>query len=362
MAERTTAGSGESTVRRDGVSVRGRRRLDPLGRLRVTLQDTFGGPSDGPPQWQLDLENGEDAGYFAPHSAVWAVHGGMTPIAAGVRALLIQALHPGALAGVAEHSNFRQDALGRLAGTIRWIFTVTYGDTAAAKAACDDVRRRHVPVRGHYEAGQARERAYYSANLPHLDLWVHCAFAEAFLSAYELFAGDVPRPPDALPGESGADAYVREWAVAGELMGVEDPPRSKAQLLQALRGFDERGELRVDPRTREVVEFIRHAPLDPSLRVGYAALFRGVVDTLPRRASELLGLKPSGLPLPGGRRVSLAWVGRLGTSAVLRVAGATLVKVGPAELAARRRLVRLGVPGARTGLRRGTVLESPDGR
>jgi len=317
---------------------------DPLARLRRTLHVTFGG-TEGVPAWQHAMEEGDDAGYFAPTSAVWHVHGGMTPIAAGVRALLVQALHPAALAGVAEHSAYEEDALGRLAGTIRWIFTVTYGSRDAARAACEHVRRLHVPVRGHYTASGG-ERRYYSANSPHLSLWVHCAFADAFLSAYQDFRGPVPLPPDALPGESGADAYVREWAVVGELMGVQDAPRSRAELDRALAGFEERGELRCDERTRRVIGFVRKPPLDSSLRAGYALLFRGAVDTLPTRWRSLSGLRGSGVPLPGGMRLPTPWVGRLGASAVLRLAGATLVKVGPAELAARRRLARLGVPGA----------------
>ncbi|WP_394160300.1 oxygenase MpaB family protein [Galactobacter valiniphilus] len=348
--------------------------FDPLARLRRTLHLTFGG-SEAVPEWQYELERGEDGGYFAPHSAVWSVHGGMTPIAAGVRALLVQALHPGALAGVAEHSNYERDALGRLAGTIRWIFTVTYGSTDAARRACEHARKLHVPVRGQY-AGVDGEPTYYSANSPHLGLWVHCAFADAFLRAYEEHRGPVPVPPDALPGESGADAYVREWAVAGELMGVQDPPRSEAALVAALEGFDERGELRCDERTLRVVGFIRRPPLDPSLRSGYALLFRGAVDSLSPRWRELLGLRGSGFslprlpraaraaaaaPAPAGlatsgastasngssarRRVETPWVGRLGAGLVLRLAGATLVKVGPAELSARARMKRVGAHG-----------------
>lgn len=323
---------------------------NPLARLRASLHATFGGvgkDNTEVPQWQHDLEQGDDGGYFAPHSAVWAVHGGMTPIAAGIRALLVQALHPGALAGVAEHSDYQRDALGRLNGTIRWIYTVTYGDTVAARRACEHVRKMHVPVRGHYVGAQG-ERVYYSANSPHLDLWVHCAFADAFLAAHELFSGPVPLPPDALPGESGADAYVREWAVAGTLMGVLDPPQSRQALDAALAGFGERGELRCDRRTREVLGFVRTPPLEQSLLVGYRLLFRGVVDTLPDRWAGLAELPVTGIPLPGGRRIRLQWLGRLGAKTVLGAVGVALAKRGPAELAALARMRRVGAHGMRT--------------
>lgn len=302
--------------------------------LRVRLRHTFAGQTEGVPAWEDALDRGDDAGYFAPTSATWHVHGGMTPIAAGIKALLLQALHPGALAGVAEHSDYRADPLARLAGTIRWIFTVTYGDTAAAQQACAYVRRRHEPVTGTY-ASATGESLEYSANDAALAHWVHCAFAEAFLTAYQDFRGPIPLPPDALPGESGADAYVREWSVAGTMMGVASPPRSRAELSAALLQYDDDAQLSGGPRVREVVHFLQQPPLDPMLLPGYRLLFLAVVNSLTPRQAELLELRqwPAFLrPVSNGlARFALA---------VVQVA---LQKVGPSELAARRRLRRLGV-------------------
>lgn len=201
--------------------------------LRLKLHQTFSAQETYDPVWERALDAGQDAGYFSHDSAVWVVHGGMSPIAAGIRALLTQALHPGALAGVAEHSNYQADPLARLAGTIRWIFTLTYGDTKAADEACAWVRRVHQPVTGDYTAGTGDERGY-SANDPELSDWVHIAFADAFLRCHEAFSGPVPQ---------GADVYVREWAKAGELMGVANPPRSDAELKAAIAGYESRGEL-----------------------------------------------------------------------------------------------------------------------
>lgn len=297
-----------------------------LSRMRSDLVHTFSGERDaGVPQWQLDLEQGEDAGYFAHDSATWAVHGSMATVAAGIRALLVQALHPGALAGVAEHSDYRTDPLQRLAGTIRWIFSVTYGSTAAAQHACSQVRRLHVPVRGRYEDTTGDERRY-SANDPHLAEWVHLAFTDAFLSAHEDFIGPVPTV-------GGADDYVREWSVAGSLMGVQDPPTTRRQLKDRLQSFDDAGELAGGDRVTEVLGFLRSPPLPGQLGWGYRALFAAVVDTLPARHRELLGLR--GTPVPG--------LTRTGGRATLAVVGAALSGPGPSELAARRRLVRLGV-------------------
>jgi uncharacterized protein (DUF2236 family) len=249
--------------------------------IRARLQYTFNGQSTGIPQWVQDLEEGDDPGFFGPGSAVWAVHGGMSTIPAGVRALLVQALHPGALAGVHDHSRYREDPLGRLAGTIRWIFTVSYGSQEAARHASDWVLRLHRKVVGSYVDGHGREHAY-AANDPELLAWVHMAFADSFLEAALAWGADIP---------GGPDAYVREWAIAGELMGVEDPPRSVAEMKAQLRGFDERGVLERSARTDDVVRFLKRPPLFPVLRVGYPVLFNGAVGTLSPRFRELLGLE-----------------------------------------------------------------------
>ena len=184
---------------------------------RRQLIGTFSNNATEIPRWELELAKGDDVGHFGPESAVWAVHGSMTPIIAGIRALLLQALHPGAMAGVHDFSDYRSDPLGRLAGTIRWIFTVTYGSTTAAKAGSDWVLRLHERVHGTYLDADDVEQPY-SANDPEIARWVHLAFTDAFLSSHQRYGGSIP---------GGPDAYVAEWAVAGELMGIPDPPRSE---------------------------------------------------------------------------------------------------------------------------------------
>ncbi|ARC56375.1 hypothetical protein AS850_04705 [Frondihabitans sp. 762G35] len=294
--------------------------------IRARLQYTFNGQSTGIPQWVQDLEKGDDPGFFGPGSAVWAVHGGMSTIPAGVRALLVQALHPGALAGVHDHSRYREDPLGRLAGTIRWIFTVSYGSQEAARHASDWVLRLHEKVVGSYVDGHGREHDY-RANDPDLLAWVHMAFADSFLEAALAWGADIP---------GGPDAYVREWAIAGELMGVEDPPRSVAEMKAQLRSFDERGVLERSARTDDVVRFLKRPPLFPVLRVGYPVLFNGAVGTLSPRFRELLGLEaprlgPLELPTRQPAQIMLD-----GIEAILGAEPA-------AAKAARARRARLGV-------------------
>ncbi|MDY0890570.1 oxygenase MpaB family protein [Frigoribacterium sp. CFBP9030] len=299
---------------------------DLVSPLRARLQQTFNGQATGTPQWMIDLEKGDDEGFFEPGSAVWAVHGAKATIAAGVRALLVQALHPGALAGVHDHSRFKEDPLGRLAGTIRWIYTVTYGSRDAATQASNWVSRLHTKVVGQYDDRHGVSHGY-AANDPELLSWVHMAFADSFLAAFHRWGGrEVP---------GGPDAYVREWAVAGELMGVPNPPLTVAEMQHQLMDFDRRGVLERTSRTDDVVRFIRRPPLFPVLRAGYPLLFNGAVATLQPRFQELLDLRP-----PHVGPVELPTAGP--AAAVLRGVGAVMGPRPPAEKHALTRLERLG--------------------
>lgn len=294
--------------------------------VRSRLQYTFNGQRTGTPEWVSDLEKGDDPGFFGPGSAVWAVHGGMSTIPAGVRALLVQALHPGALAGVHDHSRYREDPLGRLAGTIRWIFTVSYGSRETAAATSNWVLRLHEKVTGSYQDRHGVTHDY-AANDPDLLRWVHLAFADSFLQTALAWGAPIP---------GGPDAYVREWAIAGELMGVQDPPRSAAEMRSQLAGFDEAGVLERSERTDEVVRFLKRPPLFPVLKAGYPVLFDGAVGTLTPRHRELLGLR---LPHVG----PLALPTRPATGAMLAGIGALLGPEPVAARYARARRARLGV-------------------
>ena len=294
--------------------------------LRARLQETLSGQQTGVAPWIDEFETGSDAGYFGPESAVWTVHGGMPTLVAGIRALLMQALHPGALAGVYDWSRFREDPLGRLHGTIRWIFTMSYGDRAQAQAGSAWVRRLHERVVGEYVDGHGHP-AHYAANDPDLARWVHLAFTDAFLSTHELWGRPIP---------GGADAYVDQWAIAGEMMGVARPPRSKDELKAALHEYADAGELRCDDRTREVVRFVRRAPVRRVLRPSYAVLFAGAVTSLEPRFREQLGVRvPSLGPIPLPVRAS--------TGLVLRAADRLIGPQTAGERAARVRLARLAV-------------------
>ena len=263
--------------------------------LRARLLTALAGDPDGTPRWVRELADGDDDGYFPDGGAAWTVHAGTATFVAGIRALLIQALHPGAMAGVHDFSRYREDPIGRLTGTVRWIICVTYGSRAQAKQETARVGRMHQRVAGTYETDAGAHS--YSASDARLVEWVHLAFTEAFLGAHERWGGPIP---------GGADEYVREWATAGRLMRVENPPETEADLRERMRGFLVGGELRRDERVDEVVRFLRDVPFTGSMRMAYRVLFAAAVASLPREYRQLLGVRRTILPVVTATRLVLA--------------------------------------------------------
>ncbi|PPH30876.1 oxygenase MpaB family protein [Rathayibacter sp. AY1F9] len=273
--------------------------------------------------WIVALEKGDDAGLFGPGSAVWAVNGGLPTMIAGVRALLMQTLHAGAMAGVHDHSRYREDPMSRLDNTVRWVLTTSFGDTAAASGAARWVTGVHERIVGSYEDAGGRERSY-SAQDPRLLLWVHDAFTDAFLGAHEIWGGRIP---------GGPDAYVREWAASGRLLGVQDPPESVAELRAQLAGFA--GELKPDARVHEAVGFLRDIRLPGEAGVVYPLLFAGAVASLSPEVRRLLGLRRPWWPAITANRLLFVFLGRyLGRvspseqAAIDRIAGLDQVRTG----------------------------------
>lgn len=270
-----------------------------------------------PPAWTRALAEGDDAGFFGPGSAVWAVNGALPTLVAGIRALLLQTLHPGAMAGVHDHSRYAEDPLRRLDGTVRWVAVTTFGDRSAATAASAFVSRLHEHVTGTYIDARGVER-HYSANDEDLLRWVHDAFTEAFIGAHLIWGGPIP---------GGPDAYVREWAQAGRLMGVQRPPTSVAALQAELTDF--LAEAKPDERVAAAVRFIRRPGLPGLTGLLYPILFGGAVASLESHHRELLGLRRPWWPAVTLTRIVLA-VG-------VRVLG----RMSPSEQNARRRIARL---------------------
>jgi uncharacterized protein (DUF2236 family) len=241
------------------------------------------------------------------------VHGATPVIVAGIRALLMQTLHPGAMAGVHDWSRYREDPLGRLSGTVQWVLTTTFASRAGADAGSAMVRKMHTRVAGTYGDGVA-----YSASDPQLLRWVHVVFAESFLTCHQAWGGAI---------SGGADRYVAEWATAGDLMQVVDPPRTEAQLRQQIEDF--RPDMVSDERVAEAVRFIRTPPLKRSLMPAYRIVFGGAVATIAPEYRRMLGLRRPWWPAKLLTRLALAFLARL------------LGRPATAELFALRRLERL---------------------
>jgi uncharacterized protein (DUF2236 family) len=205
--------------------------------------------------------------WFAEDRPIRRVHGDVATIVGGVRALLLQTLHPLAMTGVARHSGFREDPWGRLQRTGEFLAATTFGTAEQAEEAVARVRRVHRRVRGTAADGRP-----YDANDPHLLLWVHVAEADSFLAAHQAFGATRLTPAE-------ADGYVADLAVVGRALGVPDPPMSVAELRQALASF--RPELRAIPEARATVRFLVAAPVPLAARAPYTALFAAASSLLP---------------------------------------------------------------------------------
>lgn len=264
-----------------------------ITRTRGRILEMFSGDPDGTPGWVRSLETGDDEGWFGPGSAVWEVHSGIPTVVAGIRALLMQTLHPGAMAGVHDHSRYREDPLGRLAGTVRWVLTTTFADREQASAGCAWVMRLHEKVHGEFVDADGAVRAYAASDAD-LVGWVHCVFADAFIGSHETWGGPVP---------GGSDRYVREWAVAGELMGMADPPRSRAELDAAIAAY--LPVLRRDERVDEAVRWLKNPPLGAGVGPAYRILFAGAVASLPDQYRDLLGLRRPWWPAIAATKLTL---------------------------------------------------------
>ena len=249
-------------------------------RLRTLL---FDDPS-GVPSWLDTIASGEGPGLYQPGDAPWVIHADLGTLVGGVRALLMQALHPGSLAGVRTHSRYKSDPLGRLAGTIRWLAITTFASHQSVADEAARINQMHGRVRGEYQSAGGETRAYRAAD-PDLLRWVHIAFMDSFLRSHQLFAARQ------IPG--GADAYIRLWAKSVEPLGLHDVPLNEAELVAAIQGYE--NELAVTQETQEVIRWLRHPPLSITSLPVYELLFQSALASLPAEYRALLKL--NGVPL-----------------------------------------------------------------
>ena len=239
--------------------------------------------------------------WFTPEDPIWRVHADAAMFTGGIRALLLQSLHPLAMAGVAGHSGFKGDPWGRLQRTSEFLATTTFGTVEHATKQIQRVRRIHQRVRGTASDGRP-----YAASDPHLLRWVHITEADSFLTAYQRYAA---QPLTA----AEADVYVEQTSVVASLLGVVDAPMTRDGLTEAIEGY--RPELSSTPEAREAARFLLVRPPLPVLaRPGYAALATGAVALLPRWARWPLRLpwlplteQVLGRPIGGAATATVRW-------------------------------------------------------
>ncbi|HEY7275451.1 MAG TPA: oxygenase MpaB family protein [Trebonia sp.] len=215
--------------------------------------------------------------WFDADRPIRQVHGDAAMFVGGLRALLLQSLHPQAMIAVAQHSDYRNDPWGRLQRTSTFLAATTYGTADDAQRAVDRVRRVHQHI-----TGTGPDGVPYRADDPHLLSWVHVAEADSFLRCHQRYGA---RPLDA----AGCDGYVADIARIARALGVPDPPQTRQELAAALDAY--RLELRAIPQAREAARFLVWNPPLPLLARGpYAMLAATAVAELPAWARRELRL------------------------------------------------------------------------
>jgi uncharacterized protein (DUF2236 family) len=238
--------------------------------------------------------------WFDDDSPIQRLHADGAMFVGGLRALLLQSLHPLAMAGVAEHSDYRSDPWGRLQRTADFLAATTYGPAVEAERAVARVRRVHERV-----AGVAADGRSYAANDPHLLRWVHVAEVDSFLAANRRYAAD---PLD----DAECDVYVRQMAVIARALGVPAPPESVRSLRDQLRAY--RPELHSTPEARDAARYLLlQPPMPAAIRPLYTVLASASVALLPTWArwplrlpflpvAEAVAVRPAGDALVRGLR------------------------------------------------------------
>ena len=288
--------------------------------LSLRFRRLLTGDPQGIPPWLEIVAKGDEPGLYLPNQAPWIVHADFATLVGGVRALLMQALHPGSLGGVSQHSRYEQDPIGRLSGTIRWLTVTTFGSLEAIQGEANRVNRLHDKVVGKYETAAGEQRPYKAAD-PDLLLWVHVAFMDSFLRAHQNYS---VKP---IPG--GADEYVRLWADSVKPLGLASAPMSESELIQTLEGF--KPLLVVTEKTKQVIHWIKKAPLPAVAKPVYALLFHSALASLPADYRAMIGIRS--WPL---------WFTRPVTTTLLRIMRASIGPESPIEDAAKARLRRAG--------------------
>lgn len=222
------------------------------------------------------LEHRGDPGLCGPDSVSWEVIADPAAFVGGIRALLVQAAHPEVAAGVAEHSRYRQDPLGRLSRTSSYVTATTYGSMPEAERAVAAVGRLHRRVRG-----LSHRKREYDATAPDLAAWVHNALTDSFLETHRRFGRRTLSSAE-------RDRFVREQADIGRLLGAAPIPETAEQLHEWVT---EHPDAASSPASRDSIDFLHRPPLRGSIRFGHRIIHQGAAATIPKRLRRILGLR-----------------------------------------------------------------------
>jgi uncharacterized protein (DUF2236 family) len=223
-----------------------------------------------------------DIGLLGPRSVAWRVVGHPTSIVGGMRALMVQAMHPLAMAGVAQHSDYERRSLDRLRRTAYYVTATTFGDTLTAYTAAERVKRMHRRIHG---VDPVTGKPYSAADHD-LQIWVHCTEWHSFLTAYRVYG-----PP--LTSEQ-QDQFLAEGVVIGSLLGAP-PGKIPASMAQYRDYFASvRPQLCLSEAARKAITFVRFPPvqlenvhLQPTMRI----LGSAAVALVPGYLRALAGLE-----------------------------------------------------------------------
>lgn len=258
-----------------------------------------------------------DLGLCGPDSASWVVLSDPAALFAGVRALLLQACHPSAIAGVEDHSDYKNDVLGRLQRTVAYVTISAFGSKAEAVEVAARVKRAHTYVKGTRPDGVP-----YDASDPRLLLWVHIALVESLLVCHQTFGRNKLSPDE-------CDRFVEEQAAVLSLLDVKDGPKSVSELKSVMSSFE--AELQMTDGSLRAASFIKNPPLPVPYRAVYPLIFGAAAETLAIPHRAMLGLRVPSNATALARRIS---------GAVIAAALDLLLEQPESKLAAIERIER----------------------
>ena len=269
-----------------------------INELRDTLGDALrnrvvGPNADTRVQQIMDVEGPR---WFADKPPIRIVHADASMFIGGLRALLLQTLHPLAMAGVAQHSDYKNDPWGRLQRTADFLAATTFGPADEAQRIIDRILHVHSFV-----VGQASDGRKYSANDPHLLRWVHVVEVDSFLTAHTRFGEQV------LTKEQ-RDGYVEDMSMIATKLGVPAPPKTERSLRDQMKSF--KNELQSTAESRDAIKYLMfNPPLPYPARAAYYSLVAATVATLPAWSRDMLRIPY----LPVSERFALRPLGGLFT-------------------------------------------------